>query len=538
MTVRRIGSEPTRPRHRAAPPLLPPTIGLRAARVLTAVLSLLILVGVGVGWTVESDVASGFMVSDALGAGTSDGSANGDVNILLIGLDSRKAMDGSDLPAEVVSDELHAGDSDVGGYNTNTLILLHVPGDGSRATAVAIPRDDWVDVPGYGMHKIKEAYGLAKFDEEKRLQNSGITDPATLEQRSRDAGRKSTLATVQNLLRVPIDHFAEVNLIGFYDIAQALGPIDVCLNAPVQDSYSGADFPAGPQSLNASQALAFVRQRHGLDNGDLDRTHRQQAFLSGVIANLESTGVIGDIGKLQSLLDAIRQDIVIDSGFDPLSFVSRAENLTTGDLDFYTLPITGYETIGGQDVNTVDPARLRTEIAALFGTPATTVDTVSGATAPTGHETVDVINGTARDGLGAATSADLTAQGYHTGTIRTGRATATTTVVYGAGGETDATALAARYGVTATSDRALAAHRIVLTLGADSPDTPPGDGSDTAATPAADTATGTDAIGTTDTGTSDTTTTDAGAPAAPPGVDPNGPQGTVVKADNGIPCVD
>lgn len=517
--------------------MLPPTIGLRAARVLTAVLSLLILVAVGVGWTVESHVASGFTVSDALGAQASDGSTNGDMNILLIGLDSRKAMDGSDLPAEVVGDELHAGDSDVGGYNTNTLILLHVPGDGSRATAVAIPRDDWVDVPGFGMHKIKEAYGLAKFDEETRLQKSGITDPATLEQRSRDAGRRSTLATVQNLLRVPIDHFAEVNLIGFYDIAKALGPIDVCLNAPVQDSYSGADFPAGPQSLNASQALAFVRQRHGLDNGDLDRTHRQQAFLSGVIANLESTGVIGDIGKLQSLLDAVRQDIVIDSGFDPLSFVSRADNLTKGDLDFYTLPITGYETIGGQDVNTVDPARLRTEIAALFGTSATTVDTVSGATAPAGHETVDVINGTARDGLGAATSADLTAQGYHAGTIRTGRATAATTVAYGAGGEADATALAARYGVTATSDRALAAHRIVLTLGADNPDTPPGANPDRAAspnTPVPDAG----PADTTNPGSTDTGSTDTGAPAAPPGVDPNGPQGTVVKADNGIPCVD
>ena len=91
--------------------------------------------GVGIGWYVQSDLTSGLYRSDALSAlGDDAGSSpGGDINILLIGLDSRKAMDGSDLPAEFVTDKLHAGDSDVGGYNTNTLILLHVPGDGGKA---------------------------------------------------------------------------------------------------------------------------------------------------------------------------------------------------------------------------------------------------------------------------------------------------------------------------------------------------------------------------------------------------------------------
>ncbi len=93
---------------------------------------------------------------------------------------------------------------------------------------------------------------------------------------------------MQNLLKVPIDHFAEVNLMGFYDVVSAIGPVQVCLNNPVQDDFSGANFPAGVQTLDASQALSFVRQRHGLDNGDLDRTHRQQAFISAVIANLKA----------------------------------------------------------------------------------------------------------------------------------------------------------------------------------------------------------------------------------------------------------
>lgn len=305
------------------------------------------------------------------------------------------------------------------------------------------------------MRKVKEAYGLAKFDEETTLRESGVTDPATLEQRSRDAGRRSTLTTVQNLLQVPIDHFAEVNLIGFYDIAQAIGPITVCLNAPVHDDYSGADFPAGTQALDPSKALSFVRQRHGLDNGDLDRTHRQQAFLSAVIENLESTGVIGNVGKMAGLLDVVRKDIVIDSELDPVAFAAQADNLTAGNIDFYTLPIEGYATVDGQDVNQVDPARLRREITTLFTPTDLATDATTAVSVPTGRETVDVVNGTTRAGLAAATAAALTAQGHRTGSVTTGTATDSTTVTYGAGAQVLAHMVADQYRVTATSSSAL-----------------------------------------------------------------------------------
>ncbi|GAA4489931.1 LCP family protein [Rhodococcus olei] len=467
----------------------------------------------GLGWAVTSQATSALHVSDALNAlgGGAPKSAHGDANILLIGLDSRKAMDGSDLPAQFVTDQLHAGDSDVGGYNTNTLILLHVPGDGSRATAAAIPRDDYVSVPGYGMRKVKEAYGLAKFDEETRLRKSGVTDPATLEQRSRDAGRRSTLTTVQNLLRVPIDHFAEVNLIGFYDIAQAIGPITVCLNAPVHDTYSGAEFPAGTQSLDPSKALSFVRQRHGLDNGDLDRTHRQQAFLSAVIANLRGTGVLGNIGKMRGLLDVVKKDIVIDADLDPVAFATQADNLTAGNIDFYTLPIEGYATVDGQDVNKVNPVRLRSEIATLFGTATPTT-----TSPPTGRERIDVINGTHRAGLAATTAGALTERGLHVGAVTNGPATDTTTVTYGPGAQAAAQAVADVFGIAATSDASTPTDRVELVLGADSPDT-------VAAPP-----------------TSGTATTAGGAGATPPpaAVPTTGPQGGRVTADHGAPCVD
>jgi len=293
-------------------------------------------------------------------------SAHGDVNILLLGLDSRRANDGSDLPRKLL-DIMHVGSSSsVGGYNTNTMIVIHIPADGSHAVAISIPRDDYVAVAGYGMQKIKEAYGLAKYDAELKLIKQGVPNPAR-EQQSRDVGRALTIKTISTLLNIPIDHFAEVNLVGFYDLANAVGGVQVCLNHAVNDSkYSGAVFPAGLQTITGAQALEFVRQRHGLPNGDLDRTHRQQAFITGVITKFRNQGIFGDISKLQNLLSVAQKDVVIDSGWDVLGFLPQAKALTGGHITFHTLPIAGYAMQNGQDVNMIDIPTVQKYVHDLF----------------------------------------------------------------------------------------------------------------------------------------------------------------------------
>jgi len=347
------GRRPPPPRR----PRLPRGLRL-GGRIVAGALALIVLAAAGAGWFMDRTLLQTLSTSDAL-AGLR-GRAEADQNILLMGLDSRKDMNGDDLPAAVL-DKLHAGSSsDVGGYNTNTLILLHVPADGSRATALSIPRDDYVDLPGgLGKHKIKEAYGRAKAHAEQQARRQGTTDPAALEHLGREAGRRAAIEAVRDLLGVQVDHFAEINLAGFYDLADALGGVTVCLRAPAHDTYSGADFPAGVQTLNGAQALAFVRQRHNLAGGDLDRTHRQQAFLASAAAKLNAEGVFGDLGRLGALLDVAHRDVVVDSGFDPLAFIRQAGALTSGDVSFYTLPIERFATEDGESVNLVDPARVR-----------------------------------------------------------------------------------------------------------------------------------------------------------------------------------
>ena len=330
-------------------------------------------------------------------------SGGGDTNILLIGLDSRRANDGSNLPRKLL-DFMHVGSSSqVGGYNTNTMILIHIPADGKKAVAISIPRDDYVDVPGQRPKKIKEAYGYAKYNSESALYKQGVKNPE-LEALSREAGRTATIKTISQFLQVPIDHFAEVNLVGFYDLANAVGGIQVCLNKAVNDSqYSGAVFPAGLQTITGVDALKFVRQRHGLPNGDLDRTHRQQAFITGVITKFRTQGIFGDIGKLSALLNVAKKDVVIDSGWDVLGFLPQAKALTGGNITFHTLPIEGYAMINGQSVNKVDLPTVRKFVKDLFypvktnPSPAATAS-ASASPKPTKINYGQLANGKSVDG--------------------------------------------------------------------------------------------------------------------------------------------
>ncbi len=245
-----------------------------------------------------------------------------------------------------------------------------MPGDGSRAKAFSVPRDDFVDIPGHGKDKIKKAYGLAKARKEEQLAAAGVKDSRELEREGREAGRAAQIATVRAFLGVPVDHFAELNLAGFYHLADALGGVPVCLNKAVKDRYSGADFPAGPQTLDGRQSLAFVRQRHGLDGGDLDRTKRQQAFLAGATKKLNSAGTFTDPVKLVKLINTAKQDVVTDRGWDLLAFVKQAKNLSGGRVQFTTLPVERFGRNLGEDINVVDDMKIKRLIAEQIGPKA------------------------------------------------------------------------------------------------------------------------------------------------------------------------
>jgi LytR_cpsA_psr family/LytR cell envelope-related transcriptional attenuator len=256
--------------------------------------------------------------------------------------------------------------------------------------------------------------------------------------------------------------------------------VDVCLNHAVYDEFSGADFPAGNQKLNAEQALAFVRQRHDLDNGDLDRTRRQQAFLVSVMRKLQDAGTFTDLGKLDGLIAVARKDIVLSSGWNEELF-HRIGNINGENAEYQTLPVQSYDEVDGEAVNTVDPAAIRAQVAAAFnGEPSITK---SSGSAPS--SVVDVVNAGDTEGLANTISQTLHQRGYTPGEVRnpfTGEPR-DTEIDYGSGASADAQHLATLLGISVPPrlDNNQEPGHIRVTLGADYR-LPPGFGSSDATT--------------------------------------------------------
>ncbi|HEY0695569.1 MAG TPA: LCP family protein, partial [Kribbella sp.] len=162
---------------------------MRAGRVLVAVLSAAVLLVTGYGWSTYHRIDGALATSDVLGA---DRSPDGATDILLVGLDSRTDGHGNPLPQHVL-DELSAG-TDTGTLNTDTLVLVRVPNDPTAvATAISIPRDSYVDVPGFGKHKINSAYERAMTDARASLTKRGITG-ADLARQASQAGRRELIS--------------------------------------------------------------------------------------------------------------------------------------------------------------------------------------------------------------------------------------------------------------------------------------------------------------------------------------------------------
>jgi hypothetical protein len=279
---------------------------------------------------------------------------------------------------------------------------------------------------------------------------------------------KLLIETVQNLTGLQIDHFARVSLLGFYEIAQVLGPIQVCLNEAVDDPYSGTDLPAGVSTLDAKQALSFVRQRHGLPRGDLDREVRQQYFLAAELDKVTSSGVLLNPGKLHRLLQAVGSAVQTDPGLDLLSFASEFSSLSAGDVTFTTIPTLGTPTIrdaSGASVSIVqvDTAALPAFLAGIVGQPS--AYTRAAAAAPSSVR-VSVVNGTGQAGLASAQAGALRDLGFTASVDPAGVTTGLTTVTYPPGTEAQAKAVAAAVpGVSVAASSSV--DTVTLTLGSD-----------------------------------------------------------------------
>jgi LCP family protein required for cell wall assembly len=332
-------------------------------RTLGVILSVGLLLLAGYYWytfrTINNGVPRRDLAVGAQPSGKSDIDGT-DQNILLVGNDDRTKM----TDAEVR--DLHVG-RDGGSMATDTMMIVHVPANGSKATIISLPRDSWVDIPGNGQNRLNAAYVLG-YNASK---NSGGNDAA-----AQTAGADLLIKSITNLTGLTINHYIQVSLLGFYEISKAIGgvTINLCNNvddttaanrAAGLDGGSGFKMTKGKHTISGKTALEFVRQRHFLSGGDLDRVRRQQYFLTSAFRKIASAGLLF---KLQALGDAVKRNIVLDKGLDLVTLAKQMENLQANNIVGKTIPTTP-QTINGNSVLAVNKTQVQRFVDRLINPP-------------------------------------------------------------------------------------------------------------------------------------------------------------------------
>ncbi|WP_435850027.1 LCP family protein [Streptomyces massasporeus] len=255
---------------------------LRAA----AVLSSLLLLG-GAGTYVWADTRLNQQVDlGALGARVPAGEGT---TYLVVGSDSREGLSEQDRK------DLNTGSAE--GRRTDSVILLHTGASG--ATMLSLPRDSWVTLPSYVDPGTGRSHRAA---------------PDKLNAAFSLGGPDLLVRTVERNTGVRVDHYAEIGFAGFVGVVDAVGGVDLCLDKAVRDEDSGADLPAGCQTLDGAEALAFVRQRKQEAEGDLGRTRNQQRFLAALARKAATPSTLADPSKSFPTLDAGLDTLIVDEG--------------------------------------------------------------------------------------------------------------------------------------------------------------------------------------------------------------------------------
>jgi LCP family protein required for cell wall assembly len=288
------------------------------------------------GWNLNQKLDNIPRVDDSVLGPRSE--STGPLNILVMGADNPTQL----VKKPTISELLADGHWDVGAYRSDTIMVMHIPADRKRAYVVSIPRDSYVpiyDARGnpHGMNKINAAFS--------------------------SYGPFGTWRTVEKLTGLHLDHMAIIDYEGFRDLTTAIGGVDVYVPQEVYDSAQNQTWPKGWNHLEGNLALKYVRQRHGLTNGDFDRIDRQQNFMRAVMGKVLEDGTIGNPVKFTHTLEAITSHLTVDQSWSSGEIRSLALSLRNLDSDhvrFVTLPLDHYEVVAGAgDVNIIDAARAK-----------------------------------------------------------------------------------------------------------------------------------------------------------------------------------
>jgi LCP family protein required for cell wall assembly len=394
-----------------------------------------------------------------VGVDLADAASSSPQNFLVVGSDTRDIKhDGPDGGA-IFGD---GKDAEPAGQRADSMMIIRVNPAKTSMEVLSLPRDLWVDIAGdTGHEKLNAAY---------------------------NKGPQNLIDTIRENLGIEINHYVEVNFVGFKGLVEAIGGVKMYFPHPVRDLNTGLNIiKRGCYNLTGAQALAFARSRHLVystgtkwvtdGTADLGRITRQQTFLRRALAKVSTLGIT-NLGTLKRLIDVAVDSVKIDDELsldELLSLGRRFAKFDAKALVTHRLPADNIRTDTNTAALQMDETAARPLLDVFRGKAPPTTEAP-----PTAEEmkkpppvpaaiTVDVLNGTVSQGLARGASEDLAKLGFNYGSVASTDPVTSTQIRYGRGGEAAAVVLAAHVSPkpAVVEDPAMSARHIALDLGPD-----------------------------------------------------------------------
>ncbi|MCC3265117.1 LCP family protein [Arthrobacter gengyunqii] len=235
------------------------------------------------------------------------------LQILVLGTDNREGQDSN---------------------NSDVMMLVNMAADRSHVTVVSFPRDLLVPLPECLDPETGAVYPAMELGQLNGALGNG--------------GPGCTVAAINELTGLSIDHFMMADFNAVKELSNTLGGVEVCVNQPVEDELSGLSLPAGVSSVQGDQALAFLRTRHGFGNGgDEGRIRAQQSFLASMVRKVNEEGTLNNLPKLYSIAETVTRNLTVDKELTEVSsliaLAGRMKDVDLGRVAFVTAPVVPYE---------------------------------------------------------------------------------------------------------------------------------------------------------------------------------------------------
>lgn len=299
----------------------PPRRRRRWGRITLVSIAAILALALVAGWLYATKLNGDLKRTDAfagVGANRPAPAANGALNILLVGTDSRDP----DAPLNQGSE-----------WRADTLIVMHVPSNREKAYLVSLPRDLYVPVPenaGAGCDSPRRAKINAAFA---------------------FGGLPLAVRTVECFSDVRIDHVVAIDFAGFREVTDALGGVDLPVERDIRSIHKPfRTFKKGMNHMNGAVALDWIRQRKQFPDGDFARMRHQQEFLRALMDKAASTGTLANPIKLVNFLSATADAATVDEDFSLIETGLKFRKLRGDDLQFLTSPNSGTDNIDGESV--------------------------------------------------------------------------------------------------------------------------------------------------------------------------------------------